>query len=92
MKREELETMHWSHLKKMLEEKGLTYESKEKAIADLSEATGATPPDAPTSAAKAVAFDAKQPHGLISGEIEGAPSARFLQHGNFYTSEGVKVG
>ena len=93
MTREELETMHWTQLKKQLEEKGLQYESKEQAINALVDEVGSNaPPDQPPKTSRNHVFDAKKPHGLITGKIDGAPGARFFQDGNLYNSEGVKVG
>ena len=93
---ESFASMHWSALKKLVEEKGGKYEGKEQAIAFL---TGSEPaPDAQPVAAPAVAknsavfFDKSKPYGDVSGEIEGMPSARYFQGGHYFNPQGEKVG
>lgn len=102
---EDFASMHWSALKKLMEDRGLKYEGKEQAIAVLSagqaspdgEAAKAppagtvTPNPAPTPS-RAREFDRSQPFGHVSGEVDGAPGACYAQDGHLFNSEGEKVG
>ena len=79
-----MNSLHWTALKKLVEEKGGTYEDKAQAIAFLS---SDTQPSAPVGT-----FDKSQPYGDVSGEIEDMPGARYFQNGHFYNGVGVMVG
>lgn len=84
--------MHWSALKKLLEERGLVYASKEQAIEVLT----ALPAEGEVVVAPVVTggkfLDKKQPYGAICGSLDECPTACFTQGGGLYNIAGEKVG
>ena len=85
----DLNSLHWTALKRLVEEKGGTYEDKAQAIAFLS---SDTQPAAPVASNTNVTFDKSKPYGDVSGEIEDMPGARYFQNGHFFNGVGVMVG
>lgn len=94
----DLATLHWTALKKMCEERGGRYEGKEQAIAFLS---GDPQPLAPVVSAQeapavvsgdVVRFDKTKDYGLVTGDIEDMPGARYFQAGHFFNVRGEMVG
>ena len=93
-----LESLHWTALKKLVEERGGKYEGKDQAIAFLK--TDPQPISPVVSAEQApaivsgdtVVFDRSQPYGQVSGDIEEMPGARFFQNGHFFNVRGECVG
>ena len=93
MSAEELESLHWATLKKMVEDAAGTYENKPQAIAFLSNVQ-------PTLegvhhvalVAKAPAtLDKSKDFGQVFGEVEGFPAAAFHQGGAYFNTIGVKL-
>jgi len=80
------DSMHWTALKKLVEEKGGEWEDKAAAIAFLSNPV--TLPDNKNT----VTFDKSKPYGEIFGVVEGMPGVRFRQNGCYFNVNGVKVG
>jgi len=86
--------MHWSALKKLMEEQGQKFESKAQAIAFLSgpEDTGIPFVDVPEKNEKLhEVLDKSKSFGEIFGIMAECESARYIQNGKFYTSEGILI-
>ena len=90
------ETMHWTQLKKLVEERGGEYTNKPDALIFLNQpAVGCNAPSVGsmnTATASDPVFDKSKPYGEICGSVDGAPCARYIQDGVFYNNNGVKVG
>lgn len=105
---DDLKNLHWQTLKKMMEDAGLQFVSKDQAIEELSkrqapadpaaaDASGGRLPADPTPAAADQAqegprFDRSKPYGEIFGDVPDAPGARFLQDGHYFNTAGGIVG
>ena len=102
---DELKTLHWQTLKKMAEDAGIEFKSKEQAIEDLAKLQPAEPaaPDAVADPAIDPAaeqpaepgeptFDRNRPHGVICGDVEGMPGARYVQDGKHFNAAGKLLG
>ena len=94
----ELTSLHWTALKKLVEDRGGKYEGKEQAIAFLS---GDPMPLAPVVTAKeapalvsgdVIRFDKTKDYGHVTGDIEEMPGARYFQSGHFFNVHGEMVG
>ena len=86
--------MHWSALKKLMEEQGQKFESKAQAIAFLSgpEDTGIPFVDVQEENEKLHdVLDKSKSFGEIFGIMAECESARYIQNGKFYTSEGILI-
>lgn len=93
----DLASLHWMQLKSKVEAAGLPWISKADAIeklGKLDQPVVAAEPE-PVKATKVKAgqtLDRSKPYGEISGEIEGAPGARYAQGGLFFNSAGDLIG
>lgn len=94
--------MHWKQLKKLVEERGGEYISKEDAVLFLNaepvvaevvvEAAAVAEVAVTAEPVEEMVFDKRQPYGEVSGRIEGYPGARFTQNGVFFNSQGKRIG
>ena len=89
--------IHWTHLKKRVEEMGGTWtnrEDAEKFLAEVKVVGNVSAPVEPVKESRpsGARFDPDQPHGMVSGEIEGMPGARYFQAGRYFTATGKQVG
>jgi len=97
--------MHWSALKKLMEEQGQKFESKAQAIAFLSGPEDTGIPFADVQEDTGIPFvdvqeenenlhevlDKSKSFGEIFGIMAECESARYIQNGKFYTSEGILI-
>ena len=87
------EDMHWKTLKSTVEANGGVYVNKEDAVKFMNELMGSTKsPETPDTKTAVAELDKSKPYGEISGSVEGAPGARFIQGGVYFNSKGQKVG
>lgn len=78
--------IHWTKLKKAVEEAGGTWTNREEAETFLA-GQGLMPADEPD-----VVFDDSKPYGVIVGSDDRWPGARFSQGGHLFNAQGKKVG
>ena len=87
--------IHWTKLKKAVEDAGGTWTNRDDAEVFLANAgidvVDEPAPAVTTPAPKQAAFDRGQPYGEIIGDI-GIPGARFLQGGHYFNNRGEQVG
>lgn len=98
---EDITAMHWTVLRKKMEELGLEYKGKDEAVATLSgmaeiapaESAAAGAVETPASVAKVKGMlDRGRAYGTITGEVAECPTARHTQDGHLYDEQGKKVG
>lgn len=80
-------TIHWTKLKKAVEEAGGAWTTREEAESFL-DAIGKMPAEEVSDAA----FDPDAPYGQVSGEVDGAPGAYYCQGDAYFNKAGKKVG
>jgi len=84
---EDLSALHHNKLKKMVTDAGGVYTDKGSAIAFLV----AAPVVAKVEHKSNSTLDKTRPYGQIFGELEGYPTARFMQNGCVFNTEGMKL-
>jgi len=84
---DDLNELHWHTLKKRVEDAGGTYQSKDQAIAFLSEKLGS----APASPVASGRLDKSRGYGQVFGEVEGFSGAVFSQDGAYFKSSGDRL-
>jgi hypothetical protein len=86
---DDLKNIHWSELKKMMEEKGRRYTGKEQAIAFLSgaEARIETIPVIPDLISASTRLDRSRPFG----QVIGSPTVYYTQDGYDFDSNEDKI-
>lgn len=100
---EELKSLHWATLKKMVEDAGGTYEDKDTSIEFLLGKVVEKPVDSmPTvkldstvlvgsNKKSSLTLDKSKPFGEIFGDVEGFPTARYSQGEHLFNSHGEKL-
>ena len=81
-------TIHWTKLKKAVEDAGGTWTTREEAEAFLANAGVSVPDEAVTLAGT---FDSTKDYSEVFGDI-GVPGACFSQGGRYFNTKGEQVG
>ena len=79
--------IHWTKIKKAVEDNGGTWTDREAGEAFLA-GLGVTVSEPEV----AVTFDRSKPHGVIAGSDDRWPGAAYSQGGHIFNAQGKKVG
>jgi len=89
-------TIHWTKLKKAVEDAGGTWTNRDDAEVFLAnrgiEVADEPAPVAAPAQIKRVALDRSLPYADVFGSVENAPGARFMQGGTYFNTKGEQVG
>ena len=83
--------LHWTKLKKMVEEAGGTWSTREAAEEFLAR-SGVEIVEPEPAPKRAASFDRSAPYADVYGAIDTAPGARFMQGGVYFNVRGEQVG
>ncbi len=94
---DDLGSLHWTALRKMVEDAGGRYEGKPQAIEFLTtgkpaEVSSDVAVQVVAHSSSGITLDRSRPFGHVSGDIEEAPNARYFQGGHYFNTQGEKVG
>ena len=88
-------TIHWTKLKRAVEDAGGTWTNRDDAEVFLANAgieVAEDPAPAPVAQSVDVTFDRSKPHGKVVGSDQRFPGAAYSQGGHYFNAEGKKVG